>query len=165
VHLSAELLKYYAGVDIVHVPYRGAAAAMTALLAGDVDIMVDSVPPSLPHIRAGKSARARGDERARVPQLPEVPTMIESGFPLRAATGSRSAFAWHDARPSVDLEVRISRLDHGRTSGSCGTRRALVTASARTFPGTNVRQRGRHRIDHDVHVAARSAVIAAAAPR
>src|SRR5260221_13334528 len=54
VHLSAELLKYYAGVDIVHVPYRGAAAAMTALLAGDVDIMVDSVPPSLPHIRAGR---------------------------------------------------------------------------------------------------------------
>ncbi len=64
VHLSAELLKYYAGIDIVHVPYRGAAAAMTALLAGDVDIMVDSVPPSLPRIRAGK-----------------VPTMIESGYP------------------------------------------------------------------------------------
>ena len=57
VHLSAELLKYYAGADIVHVPYRGAAAAMTALLAGDVDIMVDSVPPSLPHIRAGKVDR------------------------------------------------------------------------------------------------------------
>jgi len=39
VHLSAELFKYYAGIDIVHVPYRGAAAAMTALLAGDVDVM------------------------------------------------------------------------------------------------------------------------------
>jgi len=41
VHLSAELFKYYAGIDIVHVPYRGAAAAMTALLAGDVDVMVE----------------------------------------------------------------------------------------------------------------------------
>jgi tripartite-type tricarboxylate transporter receptor subunit TctC len=81
VHLSAELLKYYAGVDIVHVPYRGAAAAMTALLAGDVDIMVDSVPPSLPHIRAGKVRALAVTSARRVPQLPEVPTMIESGFP------------------------------------------------------------------------------------
>ena len=81
VHLSAELLKYYAGVDIVHVPYRGAAAAMTALLAGDVDIMVDSVPPSLPHIRAGRVRALAVTSAQRVPQLPEVPTMIESGYP------------------------------------------------------------------------------------
>src|SRR5258708_6831884 len=80
VHLSAELLKYYAGVDIVHVPYRGAAAAMTALLAGDVDIMVDSVPPSLPHIRAGKVRALAVTSARRVPQLPEVPTMVESGY-------------------------------------------------------------------------------------
>src|SRR5260370_7352298 len=52
VHLTAELLKYRAQVDIVHVPYRGAAAAMSALVAGDVDMLVDSPPPSLPHIRA-----------------------------------------------------------------------------------------------------------------
>ena len=81
VHLSAELLKYYAGADIVHVPYRGAAAAMTALLAGDVDIMVDSVPPSLPHIRAGRVRALAVTSARRVPQLPEVPTMIESGYP------------------------------------------------------------------------------------
>jgi tripartite-type tricarboxylate transporter receptor subunit TctC len=81
VHLSAELLKYYAGVDIVHVPYRGAAAAMTALLSGDVDVMVDSVPPSLPHIRAGRVRALAVTSARRVPQLPEVPTMIESGYP------------------------------------------------------------------------------------
>ena len=81
VHLSAELLKYYSGADIVHVPYRGAAAAMTALLAGDVDIMVDSVPPSLPHIRAGRVRALAVTSARRVPQLPEVPTMIESGYP------------------------------------------------------------------------------------
>ena len=81
VHLSAELLKYYAGIDIVHVPYRGAAAAMTALLAGDVDIMVDSVPPSLPRIRAGKVRALAVTSARRVPQLPGVPTMIESGYP------------------------------------------------------------------------------------
>jgi len=81
VHLSAELLKYQAQVNIVHVPYRGAAAAMTALIAGDVDMLVDSVPPSLPHIRAGRVRALAVTTRERVPQLPEVPTMIESGFP------------------------------------------------------------------------------------
>jgi len=80
VHLSAELLKYYAGIDIVHVPYRGAAAAMTALLAGDVDVMVDSVPPSLPHI-AREGARAGGDQRAARAAAAGGATMIESGYP------------------------------------------------------------------------------------
>jgi tripartite-type tricarboxylate transporter receptor subunit TctC len=81
VHLSAELLKYQAKVDIVHVPYRGAAAAMTALIAGDVDMLVDSLPPSLPHIRAGRVRALAVTTATRVPQLPEVPTMIEAGFP------------------------------------------------------------------------------------
>src|SRR2546423_14598045 len=54
---------------------------MTALLSGDVDIMVDSVPPSLPHIRAGKVRALAVTSARRVPQLPEVPTMIESGYP------------------------------------------------------------------------------------
>jgi len=81
VHLTAELLKYRAQVDIVHVPYRGAAAAMSALVAGDVDMLVDSLPPSLPHIRAGRARPLAVTTPERVPQLPEVPTMIEAGFP------------------------------------------------------------------------------------
>src|SRR5438105_9673622 len=81
VHLTAELLKYRAQVNIVHVPYRGAAAAMGALVAGDVDMLVDSLPPSLPHIRAGRARPLAVTTPARVPQLPDVPTMIEAGFP------------------------------------------------------------------------------------
>jgi tripartite-type tricarboxylate transporter receptor subunit TctC len=81
VHLTAELLKYRAGVDIVHVPYHGAAAAMSALVAGDVDMLVDSLPPSLPHIRAGRARPLAVTTPERVPQLPNVPTMIETGFP------------------------------------------------------------------------------------
>ena len=81
VHLTAELLKYRAQVDIVHVPYRGAAAAMSALVAGDVDMLVDSLPPSLPHIRAGRARPLAVTTSERVPQLPDVPTMIEAGFP------------------------------------------------------------------------------------
>jgi tripartite-type tricarboxylate transporter receptor subunit TctC len=81
VHLSAELLKYMANVNIVHVPYRGAAAAMTALIAGDVDMLVDSLPPSLPHIRSGRVRALAVTSAARAPQLPDVPTMAEAGFP------------------------------------------------------------------------------------
>jgi len=81
VHLTAELLKYRAQVNIVHVPYRGAAAAMGALVAGDVDMLVDSLPPSLPHIRAGRARPLAVTTPERVPQLPDVPTMIESGLP------------------------------------------------------------------------------------
>ena len=81
VHLAAELLKYMANVSIVHVPYRGAAAAMTALIAGDVDMLVDSLPPSLPHIRAGRVRALAVTSATRAPQLPDVPTMAEAGFP------------------------------------------------------------------------------------
>ena len=81
VHLAAEMLKYYGKASIVHVPYRGASAAMNALIAGDVDMMVESMLPLLPHIRSGKVRPLAVATAQRVAQLPEVPTMIESGFP------------------------------------------------------------------------------------
>jgi tripartite-type tricarboxylate transporter receptor subunit TctC len=111
VHLSAELLKYYAGVDIVHVPYRGAAAAMTALLAGDVDIMVDSVPPSLPRIRAGQVRALAVTSARRVPQLPEVPTMIESGYKDFEINGWAGVVTTAGTPPAViaRLEAEIGR--------------------------------------------------------
>ena len=80
VHLSAELFKHYAGVDIVHVPFKGAAAATTALIAGTVDMSVETLSSAMPHIRAGK-VRVLGTFAAqRLAQLPDVPTMIESGY-------------------------------------------------------------------------------------
>jgi tripartite-type tricarboxylate transporter receptor subunit TctC len=111
VHLSAELLKYYAGVDIVHVPYRGAAAAMTALLSGDVDMMVDSVPPSLPHIRAGKVRALAVTSARRVPQLPEVPTMIESGYPDFEVNGWSGVVTTAGTPPAIvaRLEAEIKK--------------------------------------------------------
>jgi tripartite-type tricarboxylate transporter receptor subunit TctC len=80
VHLSAELFKHYAGVDIVHVPFKGAAAATTALIAGTVDLSVETLSSALPHIRSGK-VRVLGTFAAqRLPSLPDVPTMLESGY-------------------------------------------------------------------------------------
>ena len=87
VQLAAELLNYYAKVQIVHIPYHGAAAAMTALMAGNVDMMVDALPPSMAQIRAGKVRALAVTSAKRVPQLPDVPTMIESGYPDIEVTG------------------------------------------------------------------------------
>jgi tripartite-type tricarboxylate transporter receptor subunit TctC len=121
VHLSAELLKYHAKVNIVHVPYRGAAAAMTALIAGDVDMLVDSLPPSLPHIRGGKVRALAVTTAARVPQLPDVPTMIESGFPGFEVSGWSGVAAAAATPPEIiaRLEAEIRRaLEHPQTAAT-----------------------------------------------
>ena len=60
-HVAGELFKYMAGVDLVHVPYHGSTPAMTDLLAGQVQVMFDVTPTSLPHDQSGQIARARGN--------------------------------------------------------------------------------------------------------
>jgi tripartite-type tricarboxylate transporter receptor subunit TctC len=78
VHLSGELFKMMTGVDLLHVPYRGSAPALTDMLAGQVHVMFDNMPPSLPHIKAGK-LRALGVTTAQRSQaLPDVPTVGET---------------------------------------------------------------------------------------
>lgn len=80
IHLSGELYKHMAGVHIVHIPYRGGAPALTDLIAGQVDLMFDNLPTSLPHIRKGALRPLAVTGQRRSPQLPDVPTMIESGM-------------------------------------------------------------------------------------
>ena len=78
VHLSGEMFKMMTGVDLLHVPYRGAAPALTDLISGQVQIMFDNMPSSIEHIRAGK-LRALGVTTAkRSPALPDVPTVAET---------------------------------------------------------------------------------------
>jgi tripartite-type tricarboxylate transporter receptor subunit TctC len=72
-HLSGELFKFLAGVDLVHVPYRGTAPAMTDLLAGQVQVMFDVAPSSVPHIAAGRLRALGVTTAARVDTLPDVP--------------------------------------------------------------------------------------------
>ena len=78
VHLSGELFKMMTGVKMTHVPYRGSAPALTDMISGQVHVMFDNMPPSLPHIRAGK-LRALGVTTAqRSDALPDVPTVAET---------------------------------------------------------------------------------------
>lgn len=80
-HLCMELYKSISGAQITHVPYRGAAGAMTALLAGEVDVMFDNLPAALPHIRAGNIRALAVAARQRSQTVQDVPTMIEAGVP------------------------------------------------------------------------------------
>ena len=80
IHMAGELFKLAAGVDIVHVPYKGAAPAMTALMAGEVDMMFNGLSSALPHVKSGKlrALALGGDKRSAL--FPELPTVKESGF-------------------------------------------------------------------------------------
>lgn len=85
--LATEMLKSELGIDITHVPYNGSAPALSALLANDVQLMVDVVSTSLPHIKAGKLKALAVTGRSRLDVLPNVPTVAESGYPnFHAAT-------------------------------------------------------------------------------
>jgi tripartite-type tricarboxylate transporter receptor subunit TctC len=78
IHMASELFKFSAGVNIAHVPYKGAAPAMTALMAGEVDMMFNGLPPTLPHIKSGRvRALAVGGEK-RSPAVPQLPTVKEA---------------------------------------------------------------------------------------
>jgi len=81
-HIAGELLKQAAGVDIVHVPYRGAAPAAQDLAAGHVSMMFDVVSLALGPIRAGVVRPLGVASKERVAVLPEVPTLAEGGYPL-----------------------------------------------------------------------------------
>jgi len=78
-HLSAELFKSMAGVDIVHVPYKGSSQAITDLMAGHVTMLVDNAPSSLPYVQQGKLRALAVTSLKRMPGLPDVPTLDEAG--------------------------------------------------------------------------------------
>jgi tripartite-type tricarboxylate transporter receptor subunit TctC len=80
-HLAAELLRMNAKIDVVHVPYRGAAPVMTDLLAQQVQMVFLDLPILLPQVQAGKVKPIVLGARARVPSLKDVPTTAEAGYP------------------------------------------------------------------------------------
>jgi tripartite-type tricarboxylate transporter receptor subunit TctC len=79
-HMTMELLKQEAGIDILHVPYRGIAPAITDTLGGQTQAMFPGLAAALPHLRSGKFRALAVTGKARSPQLKDVPTMEEVGF-------------------------------------------------------------------------------------
>ena len=85
-HMAGELFKYMAGIDVLHVPYKGSAGARTDVLGGQVDLMFDAIPTMSEHIRSGKVKAFATTGRQRSAVLPDVPTMSEAGVPGYEAT-------------------------------------------------------------------------------
>jgi tripartite-type tricarboxylate transporter receptor subunit TctC len=105
-HLGLELLAFQANIKLTHVPYRGVAPAMMALLAGDVQLMYNNVATALEHVRAGKIVALAVGEAQRLPALPDIPAIAETipGFEYAAWVG---IFA--PAGTPKDVVARLSR--------------------------------------------------------
>ena len=80
-HLSAELFRSMAGIDVLHIPYKGSGQALTDLMAGRVSMIFDNMPSALPYIRGGKLRGLAVTGSKRSPALPELPTIAEAGVP------------------------------------------------------------------------------------
>ena len=101
IHLAGELFKTMTGVDMRHVPFRGSAPAITAMLGGHVAIMFDNLPSSFAQIKAGGLRPLAVTSAARSPVLPDVPTLAESGLPGYEATSWFGLLAPAGTPPAV----------------------------------------------------------------
>jgi len=81
IHLSGELFKVMAGVQMTHIPYKGSAPALQDLIGGQVQLMFDNLPSALPQIKGGKLRALAVTSAARAAALPDVPTVAEAGLP------------------------------------------------------------------------------------
>jgi tripartite-type tricarboxylate transporter receptor subunit TctC len=92
-HLSAEMFKADAKIELRHIPYKGSGPAQADFLGNHVPLMVDSVTAALPHVQSKAAIPLAVTTRERVPQLPQVPTVAESGYPGFEAVGWAAIFA------------------------------------------------------------------------
>jgi tripartite-type tricarboxylate transporter receptor subunit TctC len=100
-HLTGELFKLAAGVDLVHVPYRGGALSIQDVIAGNLQLTFEASSPLLPHIAAGQLRALAVLSAHRIPELPDVPTMSEVGYPSVISASWTGLFAPAGTNPAV----------------------------------------------------------------
>ena len=110
-HLTAELFKLMAGVDLLHVPYKGAAPAVNDLLGGQVNIVFADVAAMLSHVKSGKLKALGIGSAKRFEGLPDVPTIAESGVPGFEAGGFLGLVAPAGTPPAVDCGAQLGRAE------------------------------------------------------
>jgi tripartite-type tricarboxylate transporter receptor subunit TctC len=133
VHLSGELFKQMAGIDIVHVPYRGAALAIPDLIAGRVQVIFDNLVSVTPHISGGELLALAVTSRERWPLLPAVPTMDEAGVP------GFDVESWYAIMAPANLpRERVLALNQALNQGMTqpALRERLLEMGARPAVGT-----------------------------
>src|SRR5258707_2273201 len=106
-HLSGEMMNSMAGVEVIHIPYKGAGPALTDLLGGRVDFLFDNLPGSLPSVRAGQVKPVAVTSMTRIPELPDVPAMAEvlPGYEITSWTAMIGA-----PNMKADLVAQINAL-------------------------------------------------------
>jgi tripartite-type tricarboxylate transporter receptor subunit TctC len=109
-HLSAEMFKAAADIQMTHVPYKGSAAAMTDLLGGNIDAMFVDALSATPHIKAGTLRALAVSGAARLPILPEVPTFAESGFPKFDASSWLGVVARKGTPPEILVSLSATAM-------------------------------------------------------
>jgi tripartite-type tricarboxylate transporter receptor subunit TctC len=107
-HLAAELFKSMTGTDMIHVPYKGAPPAMNDLIAGHVAASFATTPTAVPNVKAGKVKALGVSSPKRVPALPDVPTIAESGVPGYDANGYFGLMAPAGVPPSIVAKVNAA---------------------------------------------------------
>jgi tripartite-type tricarboxylate transporter receptor subunit TctC len=149
-HLVAAVFGARAGIEMTHIPYKGAGAAVTALMGGEIQVMFVTPTFGLPAIKAGKIRAIAYDAPARAPFLPEVPTFAEAGLPATGLDGS----SWHgllaparlppallsrlesEARKAAntpDVKERFDKLGLSSVGGTAVEFRALIATSIKRF--------------------------------
>ncbi len=106
-HLNAEMFKQMAGLDIVHVPYKGTSQFMPDLLSGRIPMSIDSIPAHLSNIRTGKTRALAVASATRSPTLPDVPTFAEAGLPGFESATNYTLFA--PAKTPPELVAQLNR--------------------------------------------------------
>jgi len=110
VHMSGELFRFKTGIDIVHVPYKGTGPALLDLLAGQVSMIFSSLPSTMGYIRGGRLRALAVTGRQRAPELPDVPTMVQAGYPDFEVTGWFGLFSSAKTpRPAIDKIYRAAK--------------------------------------------------------
>ena len=143
IHLTGEMFKQRAGVDIVHVPYKGSALLLPDLIEGRVSMALDSMPAHLPHIKTGRLRALAVASPQRSAQLPDVPTISEAGLPgfqsntdyaLYAPAGTPKEIIARLNRETIavleqpDLKARLAALGIEVSGGTPDALRAEVVA-------------------------------------
>jgi tripartite-type tricarboxylate transporter receptor subunit TctC len=155
-HLAAELLSMAAGIRMTHVPFRGTGQAVNEILAGRIDLAIDTFPTYLPHIRGDRVRALATTTQGRIDWLPDLPTVAESGFPgfdanvwymlmgpagLPAPIRDRWAAALNAALADPVLRPRIREAGFLPGGGTSAEASALLARDAERY-GALIRQAG-----------------------
>ena len=126
-HFGGELFKKVAGIDMIMVPYKGGGPAMVDVMAGQIPVMFSSVTQALPHVRSGRLKFIAVGGKKRSPVVPDVPTVIESGYP-----DYELSVWWGIAAPAGAPKANVDKLRRGLAAviREPATQKRLLTEAA-----------------------------------